>query len=209
VATPPYRIETDRLVIRCWQPSDAPLLKDAVDTSLEHLRPWMPWAHDDPQPVENKMELLRGFRSRFDAGDDFVYGIFSRDESEAVGGTGLHPRVGDDAFEIGYWIRSSAVGKGLATETAAALTRVAFDLAAVERVELHVDPANEASCRVARKLGYGEEARLRRRLPDVVPNGPKRDEIIFSMFAEEFADSAAGAISRDVAAFDALGRSLH
>jgi RimJ/RimL family protein N-acetyltransferase len=208
MATPPYRIETDRLVIRCWQPSDAPLLKEAVDTSLEHLRPWMPWAHDDPQPVENKMELLRGFRSRFDGGDDFVYGIFSRDESEAVGGTGLHPRVGDDAFEIGYWIRSSAAGNGFATETAAALTRVAFDVAEVERVEIRVDPANEASCRVARKLGYDEEARLRRRIPDVVANMPKRDLIIFSMFAEELADSPAGAISADVAAFDAVGRRI-
>jgi RimJ/RimL family protein N-acetyltransferase len=208
VATPPYRIETNRLVIRCWQPSDAPLLKEAVDSSLEHLRERMPWAHDDPQPVEVKMELLRGFRSRFDSGDDFIYGVFSPDEDQALGGSGLHRRVGDDAFEIGYWIRSSAVGNGFATEVAAALTQVAFDVAGVERMEIHVDPTNEASCRVARKLGYSEEARLRRRLPDVVANAPKRDVIVFSMFAEEFAGSPAGALSGEVAAFDAAGRRL-
>jgi len=183
-------------------------MKEAVDTSLEHLRPWMAWGHYDPQPIEDKIELIRGFRSRFDAGDDFTYGIFSRDEREALGGTGLHTRVGDDAFDIGYWVRFSAVGNGLATEVAAILTRVAFGVAEVERVEIRVDPANEASCRVARKLGYVEEARLRRRLPGVVPNSPKRDVVIFSMLAEEFADSPANTMSAGVVAFDAAGRKL-
>ena len=89
-------------------------MKEAVDTSLEHLRPWMAWAYYDPQTVDDKIDLIRGFRSRFDAGDDFTYGVFSHDEREAIGGTGLHTRVGDDAFEIGYWVRFSAVGNGFA-----------------------------------------------------------------------------------------------
>ncbi len=91
---PPYLIRTERLAIRCWEPRDAPLLKEALDTSLDHLRPWMPWAADEPKPVEEKAELLRMFRGRFDLGEDFVYGIFTRDETEVVGGTGLHTRVG-------------------------------------------------------------------------------------------------------------------
>ena len=45
----PYRIEVeDGPVVRCWDPRDAPLLKDAVDSSLEHLRQWMLWANDEP-----------------------------------------------------------------------------------------------------------------------------------------------------------------
>ena len=54
----------------------------------------MPWAADEPKPVEEKAELLRFFRGRFDLGEDFVYGVFARDESEVVGGTGLHTRIG-------------------------------------------------------------------------------------------------------------------
>src|SRR5262249_24384090 len=42
--TPPYRIVTERLVLRCWEPSDAAALKEAVDASIDHLLPWMPWA---------------------------------------------------------------------------------------------------------------------------------------------------------------------
>jgi RimJ/RimL family protein N-acetyltransferase len=84
---PPYLIRTERLAIRCWDPRDAPLLKDALDASLEHLVPWMPWAADEPRPLEEKAELLRMFRGRFDLGEDFVYGIFPRDESEVIGGS--------------------------------------------------------------------------------------------------------------------------
>src|SRR5213593_3183614 len=87
---PPYRIASDRLLVRCWDPADAPLLKEAVDASLDHLRPWMPWAYEEPQPVYEKVRLLRRFRGQFDLAKDFVYGIFAPDESEVFGGAGLH-----------------------------------------------------------------------------------------------------------------------
>jgi len=205
-ATPPYRIETERLVIRCWEPRDALLLKEAIDQSLEHLRPWMPWAHGEPMPLDEKIELLRRFRGDFDLGTNFVYGIFSLDESSVLGGTGLHPRVGDDALEIGYWIRSSAVGKGLATEATAALTRAAFAWCGVDRIEIRVDPDNAASLAVPRRLGYVEEATLRRRVPPLVDGAERRDSVVFSMLADEVAGSAAAAV--ELAAYDASGRRL-
>lgn len=57
VTDPPYRIVSERLVIRCWEPPDAPLLKDAIDSSLEHLQPWMPWAQTEPQLLSEKVAL--------------------------------------------------------------------------------------------------------------------------------------------------------
>jgi RimJ/RimL family protein N-acetyltransferase len=199
---PPYRIVTERLVLRCWEPSDAPLLKDAVDSSLDHLRPWMPWAHDEPQSLAEKVKLLRTFRGKFDLGQDFVYGIFTSDEAEVVGGTGLHTRVGADALEIGYWIRESRVRAGFATEATAALTRVAFEISGVDRVEIRVDPANEPSAAVPRKLGFAEEACLRRRLP-AEEGGEPRDAVIFTLFRDEFAGTPASVVQVDP--FDAVG----
>jgi RimJ/RimL family protein N-acetyltransferase len=199
VTTPPYRIVTERLVLRCWDPQDAPLLKEAVDSSLDELRRWMPWAKHEPQTLAEKVVLLRRFRGRFDLGEDFTYGIFSRDETAVVGGTGLHPRVGQDAFEIGYWIRTSRVGAGLATEAAAALTRVAFELCGVDRVEIRVDPENERSRAIPVRLGFGEEARLRRRLRYPDP----RDVLVYTLFAEEFVSSRVAATA--IEAFDARG----
>ena len=198
----PYRIVTERLVARCWEPWDAPLLKEAVDSSLDELRPWMPWALDEPQTVDEKVELLRRFRGQFDLGENFVFGLFSRDESEAVGGSGLHLRVGEGAFEIGYWIRSSRAGGGLATEAAAALTRVGFELCGADRIEIHTEPGNERSIAIPRKLGYVEEARLRRRLY-AAPGGEPRDAVIFTLFRADYPGTAAA--SAQLEAYDALG----
>ena len=205
VATPPYLIRTARLVIRCWEPRDARLLKDALDTSLDHLRPWMPWAAEEPQPVEQKVELLRAFRGRFDLGEDFVYGLFTPDETEVVGGSGLHTRVGPGALEIGYWVRASRVGRGLAREATAALALVALRVCGVGRLEIRVDPRNDASLRIPRALGFTEEATLRRRLPAGEGAEP-RDAVVFSLFADELATSPVAGASLE--AYDALGRRI-
>ena len=165
----------------------------------------MPWAADEPKSVEEKAELLRLFRGRFDLGEDFVYGIFARDESEVVGGTGLHTRVGAGALEIGYWIRASQVGKGYAREVAAALTQVAFRVCGVDRVEIRVDPANAASLRVPRVLGFAEEATLRRRLPSG-EGQPARDAVVFALFADELEASPVARVA--IEAYDVLGRAL-
>jgi RimJ/RimL family protein N-acetyltransferase len=200
---PPYRVVTERVVARCWEPRDAPALKEAVDSSIDHLRPWMPWAADEPQTLDEKVQLLRRFRGQFDLAQDFVYGLFARDESEVVGGSGFHTRVGDDAFEIGYWIRASREGQGLTTEVTAALTRVGFELCGVDRIEIHTEPKNERSMRIPLKLGYREEARLRRRLYPA-PGGQPRDTVVFTLFRDEFPGSpAAGA---ELEAYDAMGR---
>ena len=200
---PPYRVTTERLVVRCWEPRDAPLLKEAIDSSLDHLRPWMPWAADEPQPLEAKVALLRRFRGQFDLGQDFVYGLFSPDEAEVVGGSGLHTRAGEGALEIGYWIRASRAGHGLATEATAALTRVAFDVCGVDRVQIRVDPTNAPSLAIPRKLGFVEEARLRRRLPS---RGGPRDAIVFALFRDDLQPS--GPAGAAIEAYDAIGERM-
>ena len=203
--TAPYRIETERLVIRCYDPEDAPLLKEAVDSSIDHLRPWMPWARFEPQSLDEKVALIKRFRVRFDAAEDFTYGIFDREERELLGGTGLHARVGPGGLEIGYWVRASRAREGIATESSEALTRVAFEVCEVDRVEIRIDPENTASFGVPRKLGFTEEATLRRRLP-ARPGEALRDVTIFTLFRDEYIGSPATATG--LRAWDAVGRQL-
>jgi RimJ/RimL family protein N-acetyltransferase len=198
---PAYRIETERLVVRCWEPADAAQLKEAVDSSLEHLRAWLPWAHDDPQPLHEKVELLRRFRGQFDLGDDFIYGIFARDGGGVLGGTGLHVRRGAHAREIGYWIRADAEGRGYVTEAVAALTRVGFELEGLERIEIHCEPGNARSAAVPQRLGYVHEATLRGRIRDA--DDRPRDVMVFALFDDMYPSSPAAAA--DIAAYDVVG----
>jgi RimJ/RimL family protein N-acetyltransferase len=204
MATPPYRIVTPRLVIRCYRPGDAEALQTAIHASLDHLKPWMPWAHDEPEELEAKVQRLRTFRGRFDLGQDYIYAVFTPDQSRLIGGTGLHPRIGPDALEIGYWIHADEVRKGYASESTAALTRVAFEVAGVRRVEIRCDPGNAASAAVPRKLGYTHEATLRAR--SATETGALRDSMIWSMFREDFPGTPASAA--DLQAFDAAERRI-
>jgi RimJ/RimL family protein N-acetyltransferase len=187
--------------MRPWEPGDAAALKEAIDSSLEHLRTYLPWAHHEPETLTAKVERLRRFRGDFDLDRDYVYGLLDPASGRALGGCGLHRRAEEGALEIGYWIRVDAAGQGLITEAAAALTRLGFEVHGVARLEIRCDPRNAASAAVAGKLGYQHEATLRGR--DLDPSWAPRDTSIWSLFRDGYPSS--GASKAEVAAFDVLG----
>ena len=201
---PAYRVLTPRVCLRCWNPQDAPAIKAAVDASREHLIPWMPWARQE-STLQMQIERLRQVRGAFDLGRDFEYGILSRDESQVLGSSGLHTHADERAREIGYWIHVDHTRQGYATETSAALTKVAFLIEDMDRVEIHCDPANAASAAIPRKLGYAHEATLRRR--SHWADGKVEDSMIWTLFANDFPTSPAAQL--EIQAFDAAGRKIH
>ena len=197
-----YRIETGRLIIRCWEPRDAAALKEAVDSSIEHLRPWLPWVRFEPQTIDEKVELLRGFRARYDRDEDYILGIFDRDDRTVLGGTGLHTRRGPNEREIGYWVRANAASQGIVSEAVAALVHAAFSIENVVRLEIRCDPKNRPSVRVAEKALFNLDGTLPRRAQE--GDGELRDTMVFSLYPEDDRPSLSGPIS----AFDAAGRPL-
>lgn len=201
---PAYRIETERLVLRCFDPRDAAALKAAVDASLDHIRPWIPWARDEPQTLDQKVEVLRSARGQFDLGRDRLYGVFDRSESELLGGVSLHDRVGEGARELGYWIGKEHARRGFTTEATSALVRAAFEVDLLERVEIHCEPENEPSVAVARKLGFRHDGTLRARLPR--RDGPPASCMVWSLLRAEYAESPCARAS--CTAFDAIGRRI-
>ena len=201
---PAYRVETERTIIRCYDPQDAPLLKQAIDESLDHLRKWVPFAVNEPEPVTMKVERIRRYRANFDQGKDFTYGIFNLAEDQLLGGTGLHNRLGGNTLEIGYWIHAEHINQGLATEVSAALTKTAFEVYKVDRVEIHCDPKNLPSAAIPRKLGYTHEATLSNRTVD--PEGAPRDSMIWSLFADQY--PASPAAQAPIKAYDVVGEEL-
>jgi len=150
----PVEVTTPRLVLRPWRVDDAAALSAAIERSLDHLRPWMPWVADEPVDHTTRVERIRALAAGAAATGDAVYGAFTPTGGEVVGGTGLHRRRGPGVLEIGYWVHVDHARHGLASEMVAALTDVAFADAGVERVEIHHDRANAASRGVPAGLGY-------------------------------------------------------
>ena len=156
----PYRIETARTVIRCWHPNDAPILQNAINASVESLLPWMPWAKGEPKEYHSKIDTLRTFRGNFDLGNDFVLGIFDSEETEVLGGCGLHTRAGKYSLEIGYWINKTHQQKGYATEITRALIIAGFELSDIDNIQIYCDVKNVASLQVIEKTGFQKEGVL-------------------------------------------------
>lgn len=144
---------TGRLLLRRWTLADAGALRETIDDSLADLRPWIPWAAKEPTTLAELEERLRKYRADFDAGPEWAYGIFTADETRLLGGIGLFARIGPAALEAGYWIRTGHMGQGYASEATAAITAIALGMGA-RHVEIHCDPANPGSARVAAKCGY-------------------------------------------------------
>jgi RimJ/RimL family protein N-acetyltransferase len=199
-----YSIETARLLIRCYLPQDAAKLQASINGSIEHLLPWIPWAQEEPQEIEWSAKFIRQFRGQFDLGQDAVYGIFDKNGTEIIGGTGLHNRVGKDAREIGYWINVGHIGRGYATEAVRALIKCGFEIEGLQRIEIHCSPDNTRSYNIPYKLGFTHEATIKSHSTD--RHGQTRDEMIWTLSASTYGTSPIR--ETPVKAFDFLNRAI-
>ena len=106
----------------------------------------------------------------------FSFAVGDRDGGACVGFAGLWLRhVEHGLATAGYAVVPAARGGGRASDALRALTAFAWTRPGVQRVELHVEPWNTASCRVAERAGYTAGELLIRgheiggELRDVVP----------------------------------------
>ncbi len=199
-----YRIETERLVIRCYQPGDAWMMHTAITGSIDHLRPWIPWARQEPRELDWMISFIRMFRGQFDLGQDAVYGIFDKTETEQIGGTGLHNRIGKDAREIGYWINVKHINKGYATEAVRALIKIGFGIENLSRLEIRCAPENAASRRIPQRLGFRHEMTLRNNSTD--GDGKPADLMIWALNRREY--EVVGVEDIALRAYDFIGRPI-
>jgi ribosomal-protein-serine acetyltransferase len=213
----PHRMETERLCLRGYNPDDAEVLRSTVASNAEHLGTFMPWIQYEPQTLEQKIDLILGFRSEYDADRNLVMGIFCRATGQLLGGTGLHPAGnsreadsdGSGPMELGYWIGQAHEGNGYVTESVSALTVVAFRFRPLERMVIRMEPANTSSESIAKMLGFQYEGTTRRSIayPNDADPSQRRDAKVYSMLRDEFerapwrAESEAG-----LSTWDAMGQ---
>jgi RimJ/RimL family protein N-acetyltransferase len=182
----PERYQAEGFVIRTYAAGDGSRLAEAQNESYEHLRRWMAWAVPH-QAVEDAEINARRFYAKYLLHEDFVVGIFSKDEQRLLGGTGFHLTEGaltTGCAEVGMWIRASAAGQGLGTRVLRAMLDWGFTEWPWYRLSWRCDERNRASIRVAEKGGLLYEGRARGQ-KDLVGDG-RRNTALYALTKQDF-----------------------
>ncbi len=174
----------ERLIVRPYRLEDAEGLREAVEESREHIRPWLPFA-DAHQTLEESRDWINQQRANAILRKTINCGLFAIGSGRFLGGLGIMPRDWEIRyFEIGYWLRKSATGRGYMREAVAVMTRLAFDTLGANRVMIRCDARNERSRRVAEGCGFVFEGCHRR--DSLAVDGTLRDTRFFSLIREEY-----------------------
>jgi RimJ/RimL family protein N-acetyltransferase len=173
---PPIR--DDEFELRPWRLEDADAVYEACqDAEIQRGIGAMP----SPYTLQDAREYLRRADSWWRTGERASFAIVERGDGRILGsvGVGFH---GDGRASVGYWVAREARGRGIATRATCLVSRWAIEEQGVERLELHTEPSNNASQRVAEKAGFTREGLLRSHL---VGREGRRDSVVFSLLAEE------------------------
>ena len=171
IAAPPERIDLDDDTYLRWLTvGDAEAVAQAVDESLDHLKPWMPWADERSTDVTFQRNRLRLQAQQRERTEEWQYGLFGSDDrfdgdDALLGSFGLMTRRGPGTLEIGYWLHANAGGRGYATNAARALTASGRTVRTIKQMIIVCDEANVRSAAIPQRIGY-ELARVETRPPE-------------------------------------------
>jgi len=163
--------------IRPYEPEDAAELHAAIQESVAEVGVWMPWCHagysleEARSWIATQQELTR---------QGLAYDFSIRSETGGyLGGCGVNQINRVNLFaNLGYWVRSSAMGRGVAPAAARLVAEHVFRATDLVRLEIVCAVGNVRSQRVAEKVGAQREGVLRSRV--LIPSGPS-DAVMYSL----------------------------
>jgi RimJ/RimL family protein N-acetyltransferase len=177
----PMPIRTPRLLLRPKQVGDGAITSVAVAESWDELHKWMRWAENRDGFTAELLEV----RNRHVMASFILREAIELIGVEAATGTavvwcGLHDIDWQGRqCDTGYWVRKSAQGRGFATEAANAMVRYGFGVLGMRRIGLTYSAGNEASRRIAERLGFSFEGIQRG--ANVLPGGRKADRHCYGL----------------------------
>ena len=177
----PDKIETERLVLRVRTVADA---EDIFDyASLPEVS--YPAGFPPVKTLEDEIYYLeqilpeRNQKENLPAG----YGIVVKGTDKVIGSVDFNHRHEDDVLEFGYTLHPDYWGRGYVPEAARALLDLSFRELGLHKIELTYFDYNVQSQRVAEKLGFTLEARIRDRKD---AQGNRCDSLIYGLLKSEW-----------------------
>ena len=171
-----FRLETERLVIRSWVPSDrADFQALTEDPEVMH------YVHGGVPYTSEEVDEWFARQARQVTHDNVCMGaLIEKATDRIIGIAGTQPLGTTGDLEIGWWLARASWGRGYATEAGAAAMNHVLDSLGRRRVVAIIDPGNEPSKRVVARLGMHYEARY-----TGAQLGHRKPEIVVDLFARE------------------------
>lgn len=145
-------------VLRPWEMSDLPLLREAAKDDYIPLITTVPSPYSD----EGAQAYVRRQWDRAATGAGYPFTIARTRDRRPVGSIGLWLRDADEGrASLGYWMTGTARRQGVAGAALRTVTTWALHELRIPRVQLLVEPWNTASLRTAESAGYEREGLLR------------------------------------------------
>lgn len=178
------RLVKDRILLRPYRPGDAVSVYDAATESVNEVGKWLPWCHAGYTLQESK-NWIKTCAESWKNGSAYEFAVLDSQTGRYLGGCGLnHIDPAYKTANLGYWVRSSSTGHGIATVAAMLLAHFGFTQIELNRIEIIVAVENNRSQRVAEKAGAKREGILRNRIPI---NGLVHDAVVFSFVPQDLA----------------------
>jgi ribosomal-protein-serine acetyltransferase len=146
------------LVLHATTIADADEAFAVVDAERDRLRDWLPWV-DGTGSVDVEREFLASVEAGNTVGT--AVGLTLRVDGGFAGLLGLRIDGMHDSVEVGYWLASAYLGRGLITRSVAASIDLAFGPLGLHRFQLRAATGNRRSRAVAERLGMTHEGTLR------------------------------------------------
>jgi RimJ/RimL family protein N-acetyltransferase len=169
------------ILLRRWRRGDAPAVLELARESADDIGRWMMWT-DSVTDLTGAEQFIAERLSQWDNDEGYCFVAVSPTSGRVLGGGAVGHFNRQHRFgNLGYFVRTSERGRGLAGDLSRLLVQFAFADLRLQRLEILVEPANAASLRVAEKLGAVREGVLRHRL---LIHGTPRDAVMFSLLPD-------------------------
>jgi RimJ/RimL family protein N-acetyltransferase len=159
----PEILETDRLVLRRYRKGDGKDFFDLFERNgnREFLKEAVSETATVTTPEEAEIRT-RKHAVEWEARERFVIGIWTKQAQQYVGELWIEPKKWEvPMLELGYFLDSGYLGRGIATEAAKCALRFLFDDLHAHKVTIVTRDTNERSWKAAERLGFLREGHLR------------------------------------------------
>jgi len=172
----------ESILLRPYVEADAEHLYAAVRESIPEVSRWLAWCHEN-YSIDESRDFIAARKLASQGDEWYSFAIFEKSSDVFVGGVGLNFINRVHQFgNLGYWVRTSAAGRGIATRATRLAARFGFEQLGLHRIEIVAAIGNLASQRVAEKAGATREGVARKRL---LIRDESHDAVIYSLLPED------------------------